>query len=79
MAFERFPRANYIGFVLRDIRKGKNLTLKQVSCQIGVAAPTLGSYERGAIHPTKDVVKKICRAMHVLFSDLPEWYTRENK
>jgi len=50
-----------MGERLRELRKKKGLSLRQLHKEIGISHITLGSYERGASQPTINNCYKLCR------------------
>ena len=44
---------------LKELRKGNNLTRKQVAQRIGVSESTIGMYENGSRQPTLENLRKI--------------------
>lgn len=48
---------------LKEIRKKRNLTLKQVGKMVGVSEPTISNYETGKREPDFDI---LCRLADVL-------------
>lgn len=54
-----------MGNKLKDLRKQKRLTQKQVADRIGLAISAVSSYEAGTRYPSYDVLIKLARIFHV--------------
>ena len=54
-----------MGNKLRNLRKQKRLTQKQVADRIGLAISAVSSYEAGTRYPSYDVLIKLARIYHV--------------
>ena len=54
-----------IGNKLKNLRKQKRLTQKQVADRIGLAISAVSSYEAGTRYPSYDVLIKLARIYHV--------------
>ena len=48
---------------LRDIRKARGMTLKQVADLVGCHQTTISGYEIVASVPTEEIVEALCRAL----------------
>lgn len=53
------------GQKLRDLRKQKNLTQKQLAEQIGVQNSVISFYEVGDRTPSPDILRKLASVLHV--------------
>ena len=53
------------GKLLRELRKQKNLTQKQLADLIGVQNSVISFYELGDRMPSPEVIAKLARALHV--------------
>ena len=54
-----------MGEKLKNLRKQKRLTQKQVADRIGLAISAVSSYEAGTRYPSYDVLIKLARIYHV--------------
>lgn len=54
-----------MGNKLKELRKQKRLTQKQVADRIGLAVSAVSSYEAGSRYPSYDVLIKLARIFHV--------------
>ena len=54
-----------MGKKLKNLRKQKRLTQKQVADRIGLAISAVSSYEAGTRYPSYDVLIKLARIYHV--------------
>ncbi len=54
-----------IGKYLRNLRKNKRLSLRQLEKEIGISYNTLGSYERNTCQPTIENCYNICKYFEV--------------
>ena len=54
-----------MGKKLKNLRKQKRLTQKQVAGRIGLAISAVSSYEAGTRYPSYDVLIKLARIYHV--------------
>lgn len=54
-----------MGNKLKNLRKQKRLTQKQVADRIGLAISAVSSYESGTRYPSYDVLIKLARIYHV--------------
>ena len=54
-----------MGNKLKNLRKQKRLTQKQVANRIGLAISAVSSYEAGTRYPSYDVLIKLARIYHV--------------
>ena len=63
-----------IGEKIREIRKARGLTQKELGEKAGIAEPTIRRYELGKLNPKIETVKKIADAlgvdMNALYGDL---------
>ncbi|HKL11459.1 MAG TPA: cupin domain-containing protein [Clostridia bacterium] len=68
----------FVGSRLRDIRKGKSLTLKQLSEFTGLSIGFLSNLERHSTSPTLEQLQQICLALEVNMVELLESTQKEN-
>ena len=54
-----------IGEKIREIRKARGLTQKELGEKAGIAEPTIRRYELGKLNPKIETVKKIADALGV--------------
>ena len=54
-----------MGNKLKNLRKQKRLTQKQVADRIGLAISAVSSYEAGTRYPSYDILIKLARIYHV--------------
>ena len=54
-----------IGERIREVRKSKNLTQKQLGELSGIAEPTIRRYELGKLNPKRETITKIATALDV--------------
>lgn len=64
---------------LKQLRKAKKLTQKQLAEEIGKTLLTINRYESGAIYPPHEVVKKICLFFNIDVVDICMNVDYENK
>lgn len=70
----------YVGRRIRDERKRKGLTQKELSEKIGVKHNTISSYESGKNAPEQDALFGIARSLDIAVDDLfPEREIDPNK
>lgn len=50
-----------MGEKLKQLRKVKNKTLKEVAKELGITLSAYSNYEQGIREPSYDVLKKICK------------------
>lgn len=50
---------------LRQLRKEKGKTLKEVASELGVSLSAYSNYEQGTREPSYDVLKKLCEYYNV--------------
>ena len=55
---------------LRQVRKSKELTLRELSEQTGVSETSLSFIERGKIKPTAPTIKKIAVVLGLTYEEL---------
>lgn len=53
------------GDKLKELRKERKLTQKQLADQVGVTVSTISSYESGSRYPSYDVLISLSRIFHV--------------
>lgn len=46
---------------LKQLRKSKEVTLREVSCAIGISLSAYSNYEQGLRVPSIDIIKKLCK------------------
>lgn len=56
-----------------ELRKEKNLTMKQLSRKSGVTAVTLSNWKTGKTIPQKVAIKKVADALECDFKELLEY------
>ena len=54
-----------LGDYLRNLRKEKELSLRELQKEVGISHNTLGSYERNTAQPTVENIYKLCRYFKV--------------
>ena len=59
-----------MGAGLKAARKGRKLTLAQVSEQSGVSISTLSKIENGLVSPSFDIIKRICDTLDIALEGL---------
>ena len=59
-----------LGERLRFIRKGKGLTLKDLSQLADLSVPYLSDMERGAVNPSIESLQKVAKAFNMTVRDL---------
>lgn len=59
-----------VGKRLRDLRKKRGLTLKEVSQELEIAENTLSAYERGARRPKTKIMVKLANFYNVSIQDI---------
>ncbi len=59
-----------LGQRLRQIRKGKKLTLKELSLQANISVPYLSDMERSVVNPSIDTLQKVAKAYNMTVKDL---------
>lgn len=73
-----------IGETIREIRKNKGLTMKELGNKVGLSEQGIGNYERGDRKPNIEILTKIAKALNVSVNDLIgfsiniEMHTTEN-
>lgn len=60
----------FVGNKIREYRKKKNLTQKELGDRIGVKHNTISSYEKGINAPEQNTLFKIARTLDVRVDDL---------
>ena len=68
----------FVGSRLRDIRKEKNLTLKQLAEYTGLSIGFLSNLERHSTSPTLDQLQQICLALEINMVRLLESTQKDN-
>jgi len=61
--------ANHIGARLKEIRRGLDQTLAEVSKSTGVSISNLSKIENNQISPSFDIMKRICDGLRVTIED----------
>ena len=64
---------------LKEFRKAKGLTLKQVAEKIGVAECTYCAYENGARRPSFEQIPLIAAALGVSVEHVVECFTKKKE
>lgn len=59
-----------VGAEVKEARKAKNITLKQLSAETGLSVGYLSNLERGLCSPTLDNLDRICQVLEVSIRDL---------
>lgn len=59
-----------IGEKIREIRKKKKLTQKDLANKAGINKNSIARYERGEVSPTETIIKKLAQALEVYPSEL---------
>lgn len=54
-----------IGTKIRELRKERNLTMKQLGKLVGISEQGIGNYERGDRNPNLEILEKISSALNV--------------
>lgn len=67
-----------IGENIKDLRKRKKLTQKQLAELTGVTASTITKYELGSLEPNIDMIKKIAEVLKVDVIELYGWDNTQN-
>ena len=62
-----------VGERIRAARKAQGLTQKQLGEKCGIAEPTIRRYELGKLNPKPDTLKKIAKALGVLWLSLGDY------
>ncbi len=62
----------HIGLLIREARKGKGLTQKEVGEKLGITEGAYNRYESGKQNLTVETIGKICNALGVSFKILIE-------
>ncbi|MGM0940322.1 MAG: helix-turn-helix domain-containing protein [Bacillota bacterium] len=70
--------AIYVGKKIREFRKKKGLTQKELGDLIGVKHNTISNYETGTISPEQDALFALSRALDVSIDDLFPLSDNEN-
>lgn len=60
----------YVGNKIREFRKRRNLTQKELGEKIGVKHNTISAYENGTNSPEQTMLFKIARALEIKVDDL---------
>jgi transcriptional regulator with XRE-family HTH domain len=60
----------YVGNKIREFRKRRNLTQKELGEKIGVKHNTISAYENGTNSPEQSALFKIARALDIKVDDL---------
>lgn len=66
-----------IGERIRNVRKSKNLTQKQLGELAGIAEPTIRRYELGKLNPKYETIEKIACALGTTPDTLRGYYTSD--
>jgi transcriptional regulator with XRE-family HTH domain len=54
-----------LGSEMRQVRKARQLTLRQVACDTDISVSHLSAIERGSTNPSQDVMIRIARALDI--------------
>lgn len=52
-----------VGLKIREARKAKGLTQKELGEKLGVSEPTVNKYEKGKINPSLEVLGRIAKEL----------------
>lgn len=66
------------GLMLKQIRKGKNLTQKQLASKIDVSEATISKYESNIVYPPLDKLRSLSSVLRVSLDELCGTEGREN-
>ena len=61
-----------LGAVIREERRIRRLTLRQLAAHAGVSTVYLGEIERGKKYPSALVLERLCQALELSVSDVLE-------
>lgn len=67
-----------IGEKIREIRKSKKLTQKELAVKAGINKNSIARYEQGKVSPTETLIRKIAQALDIYPSELLENVSNEN-
>ncbi len=77
MKIETINQLEWLGHILKKLRKESRLTLKQVSEITGIPVSTINGYELGKVNPSVTKLMKLleCYRVHIipLLLDGSEW------
>lgn len=59
-----------VGKKIREVRKEKGLTIKQLGNLCGISEQNMGNYERGVRTPKLETIKKIAKALEIPYTQL---------
>jgi transcriptional regulator with XRE-family HTH domain len=62
--------SKYVGNKIREFRKKKNLTQKELGAKIGVKHNTVSMYESGTISPEQDMLFALSEALDISVDEL---------
>lgn len=61
-----------VGKKIREVRKEKGLTIKQLGNLCGISEQNMGNYERGVRTPKLETIRKIANALEIPYKQLIE-------
>src|SRR5690625_7305151 len=61
--------SKFVGSRIRDIRKNRGMTQKELGEKIGVKHNTISSYEKGTNEPEQEIIFKIANVLNVSIND----------
>ena len=67
---------NTLGDRIRELRNGRDLSLRELAKIVGVSAPFLTDVEQGRRFPADDTLEKLARALRTTVADLKTHDTR---
>ena len=67
------------GELIRQQRKLKGLTQKQLADMLGVSSPSIRLYELGKRTPSEDILKRIADALEISVETLHEYHTDSSR
>ncbi|MCT1575656.1 helix-turn-helix domain-containing protein [Oceanobacillus kimchii] len=79
MSVKNNELAVYVGNKIREFRKSKKMTQKELGEKIGVKHNTVSNYETGIVSPEQDMLFAISRVLGIRVDDLfPSGDSKEN-
>src|SRR5690625_2674009 len=61
--------SKFVGSRIRDIRKNRGMTQKELGEKVGVKHNTISSYEKGTNEPEQDILFKLAEVLNVSIND----------
>lgn len=61
--------SKFVGSRIKDIRKNKGMTQKELGKKVGVKHNTISSYEKGTNEPEQDILFKLAEVLNVSIND----------